>query len=304
MNVATKRGKQFVIGYSLLCMWIFGWFASQLSEVIQGWNSKAAISFYKRWRQFWHRLRQGTYMRSVEEQAAWDAKMKEAFEKMDASGDGEIDTSELIGLAASLGVELEEDDLQGVLKTIDLDGSNTINLTEFRKMMTHLDPPRAKQKNGQVSDLSTAFISTIRNLIRIEAPMILASVGVFIVVNSGLFYGIENTEEGAQWEFFDTLWFLTISTTTIGLGDMSLNWNRPGAAYVQVCMIAIGIVAVAEAIGVLAEFFDNEIELMEQRIATKTKKIKKITKRKSSLVIVAPAPNQAPAAHISDKTVA
>lgn len=79
-----------------------------------------------------------------------------------------------------------------------------------------------------------------------------------------------------QWRYIDTIWFIIISTTTIGLGDIALDKNRPGVAMFELLVIGFGVILVALAIGVLVTFYESEVELMEERAAKIQKKMAKI----------------------------
>ena len=50
MNVATPGGKAFVVAYSCVGMWVFGWASSHLSEVLERGNSRAALWALHAWR--------------------------------------------------------------------------------------------------------------------------------------------------------------------------------------------------------------------------------------------------------------
>jgi hypothetical protein len=92
----------------------------------------------------------------------------------------------------------------------------------------------------------------------------LTATTVFIFTTGHIFYAIENDKFGDDmggqgWELFDTFWFLVITTTTIGFGDMSLNWNRASATVVEASFISVGLALVALATGMVVDCFQEEV---------------------------------------------
>jgi len=110
------------------------------------------------------------------------------------------------------------------------------------------------------------FIGTIKKLVRLEAPMLVCISIVFLLLGSLVVKWAEQSEEGQQWIYFDTLWFLVISTTTIGMGDMSPDWNRPWTASGEVILMAAGCVLIALMIGVIVGWYEDELESIEDRL--------------------------------------
>jgi len=255
MNVATDNGKICVMIYSVIGMWIFGWASSHLSELMERFNSIVAQRLFNKWRD----IKNAAVTRKAGvEMAGRKEELKAAFDKMDESGDGEIDVKELNGLAKSLGVEFDEDDLGHVLKAIDVDNSGTIGFDEFNKMMSHLSPT----KGFDVKD----FIGTIKKLVRLEAPMLICISIVFLLLSSLIIKWAEQPQDMQQWAYVDTLWFMVISTTTIGLGDLSPNWNMPWTASGEVVLMAAGCVLIALMIGVIVGWYEDELETIEDRL--------------------------------------
>jgi len=123
-------------------------------------------------------------------------------------------------------------------------------------MMAHLS--LSELEDGiDVKDL----IATIKNLIKLEAPMLLFVSVLFVFGSSSLFFWVESDpDEGQQWLYSDVLWFIVISTTTIGLGDMSPDWNRVGAAVFEVAVMALGVVLIALTVGLLVSLFESKLE--------------------------------------------
>eukprot|EP01051_Picozoa_sp_SAG22_P006041 SAG22_NODE_381_length_11354_cov_6.529631_2_plen_383_part_00 len=73
-------------------------------------------------------------MKALELEREDDEKCKRLFERYDDDGGGEIDATELGDIFNSLGKPMGEEELAEVLKTIDTDGSGTVNFDEFRTM--------------------------------------------------------------------------------------------------------------------------------------------------------------------------
>jgi hypothetical protein len=92
----------------------------------------------------------------------------------------------------------------------------------------------------------------------------LAAGMIIIFTTSRIFYAIENDKFGSdlpgqEWELFDAFWFVVITASTIGFGDMSLNWNRASATVVEASFISVGVVLFALPIGMLADFFGEVV---------------------------------------------
>jgi len=69
------------------------------------------------------------------EEKVQQQQMKEVFELFDASGDGQVDIGELGGLMGSLGVHLEEEEKELLMKEFDTGGDGQINFEEFWSYM-------------------------------------------------------------------------------------------------------------------------------------------------------------------------
>lgn len=62
-----------------------------------------------------------------------DAKLRRLFDRMDTSGDGRLDESELkVALRGAIGAELSLDDCVYIIKSVDSDGDGTIDFGEFK----------------------------------------------------------------------------------------------------------------------------------------------------------------------------
>eukprot|EP01048_Picozoa_sp_COSAG05_P033401 COSAG05_NODE_13371_length_433_cov_0.619760_1_plen_83_part_10 len=59
--------------------------------------------------------------------------MQKAFAEYDDDNSGSISREELFGVAANLGVELADDELDAAMKAMDLDGSGAVSMEEFKE---------------------------------------------------------------------------------------------------------------------------------------------------------------------------
>jgi len=57
--------------------------------------------------------------------------VRNSFDKFDMNGDGVMDVKELIPLVVDLGKSISEEEMQQLLPTLDLDGSGTVDYSEF-----------------------------------------------------------------------------------------------------------------------------------------------------------------------------
>jgi hypothetical protein len=83
--------------------------------------------------------------------------------------------------------------------------------------------------------------------------------GVFVLFCTLTFYAIEQQPDGAAWTLFDTFWFVFISSTSIGLGDMSPAWGRTEqTAYMSITMF-FALVVISLATGAMVSGFQEHI---------------------------------------------
>ncbi|KAI4354392.1 hypothetical protein L6164_003258 [Bauhinia variegata] len=64
------------------------------------------------------------------------AELEQVFKKFDVNGDGKISASELGSIMASLGKPTSEEELISIIKGVDSNGDECINLDEFIKSST------------------------------------------------------------------------------------------------------------------------------------------------------------------------
>lgn len=62
--------------------------------------------------------------------------MKAAFDVFDKNGDGDITAEELFSVLSKLGLEIDRDTINLMIKSVDINGDGTISYDEFKKMMT------------------------------------------------------------------------------------------------------------------------------------------------------------------------
>merc|ERR1712176_939861 len=61
--------------------------------------------------------------------------LKQAFKVFDADKSGSIDATELSNIMKALGENLTKQDIEFMIKSVDIDGDKSIDLEEFQKMM-------------------------------------------------------------------------------------------------------------------------------------------------------------------------
>jgi hypothetical protein len=98
---------------------------------------------------------------------------------------------------------------------------------------------------------------------------------VYMLVCGVICYEIENQEGGQKWSRFDTLWFVFVSCTTIGFGDMSPSrqFDRWGATLIEILLTMLGLVLVALSTGLLVTLFADEVDATEHKISALTEKL-------------------------------
>jgi len=71
-----------------------------------------------------------------------DDSLKKAFQVFDSSGDGFIDSNEMRKIMFNLGENLQQGDVEAVIREVDVDGDGQIDYKEFAKIL-------ASEKEGQ-----------------------------------------------------------------------------------------------------------------------------------------------------------
>jgi hypothetical protein len=66
---------------------------------------------------------------------------------------------------------------------------------------------------------------------------------------------------------------MVISTSTIGLGDMSPDWTHVPAATLEVSLMAVRCVLVALAVGVCVEWYDGIMEKVKGKLGSTLKSV-------------------------------
>eukprot|EP00490_Sorites_sp_Unknown_P002626 CAMPEP_0114657422 /NCGR_PEP_ID=MMETSP0191-20121206/13918_1 /TAXON_ID=126664 /ORGANISM="Sorites sp." /LENGTH=118 /DNA_ID=CAMNT_0001876801 /DNA_START=308 /DNA_END=664 /DNA_ORIENTATION=- len=68
-------------------------------------------------------------------QLSWDKELKQAFDVFDIDGNGDISAEELANIMKALGENLNKDDIEFMMKSVDTNSDGTIDFTEFKAMM-------------------------------------------------------------------------------------------------------------------------------------------------------------------------
>eukprot|EP00483_Globobulimina_turgida_P000555 UN00555 len=83
------------------------------------------------------------------EKMTYEDELKQAFQIFDGDGSGEIDSNELSTIMNALGENLSKQDIEFMIKSIDIDSNGAIDFKEFKKMM-QLAP--IQQPNQQIQN--------------------------------------------------------------------------------------------------------------------------------------------------------
>jgi calmodulin len=68
-------------------------------------------------------------------QLTWEEELKQAFQIFDEDGSGEISAEELAHIMKKLGENITKEDVEFMIKSIDLNSDGQIDFEEFKKMM-------------------------------------------------------------------------------------------------------------------------------------------------------------------------
>ena len=147
-------------------------------------------------------------------------KVEKAFHALDEDGSGELDNDEFKKAMKELGVELTSDEFDEIWTLVDQDGSGTIDLDEFREIVENLN-------------LNVTAAAAKKNESIITSIVILLWLGIGILG----FTLIEN------WHPFKSFYFLFVSLTTIGLGDVIPDSHKGGIFLIIYGLIGLGLVA-------------------------------------------------------------
>ena len=82
---------------------------------------------------------------------------KALFQEIDEDGSGELDKEELTGLLQSLGLNLDEDRIDDIIRTYDLDGGGTIGIDEFLYFLKQQN----KEATARITDIVMAPVMTL-----------------------------------------------------------------------------------------------------------------------------------------------
>jgi hypothetical protein len=96
---------------------------------------------------------------------------------------------------------------------------------------------------------------------RLQVGLTVLTSCAFLGASTLVFFGLESQADGQQWDLFDTFWFLVVTTTSIGFGDITLDWNRNAQTAVETVLIMLGLVITALATGIVADLLEHEISM-------------------------------------------
>jgi hypothetical protein len=138
---------------------------------------------------------------------------------------------------------------------------------------------RAKQRNQRVENSEMLSHSTATKSTEAEADgrqakwwkrgrtaLTFAFTLLFTVIFAAMCEALEAADTGQGWGLFDSAWFIFISCTTIGFGDMYPNRGvaRIGVTLLQLVGLCIGLALYAIATGELVGLFDSSVDEIEK----------------------------------------
>jgi hypothetical protein len=184
INVRTQAGKAFVLGYSPVAMWLFGWFATSLAAIITAALAEVALRVRACW--------------------SW---------------------------------------CRNFLRRSGNRGSSS---------------PPSTATNGQIGNIDTALT--------------LCAAGIFMAAAGGVIATVK--EDDQTWSLLGSVWFVFVSCTTIGFGDMTPNRS---VAYrddtlIELVILAFGLSLFSIATSALVSIFVTEVEAAEHLSESLAKK--------------------------------
>lgn len=147
-------------------------------------------------------------------------KVKEAFDFFDDDGSGSLQKDEFKNALSKLECNPTDTEFEKLWTEIDNDGGGTIDLEEFRKSINSLgvDVLQAYSKNRVIVSL----------------------IGILF----WLVFGMVVFHFTEEWDLFETIYFIIVSLTTIGLGDVFPNSGAGVVFLFAYATIGLGLVAV------------------------------------------------------------
>lgn len=161
-----------------------------------------------------------------------------AFQGYDTDGSNTLDMDEFRAALVDLGINAREEDFQMLVEEIDEDENRTLDLAEFKRAVTLLRLPV-----GRVA----------RTKVRLQISVIVSVLWLFL----GMFV-IHQIE---RWDYLDSFYYSVMTLTTVGLGDF-VPASRSGTVFsFFYCMVGLGLIALlVTAIGEFSEAVKNKAE--------------------------------------------
>jgi len=144
-----------------------------------------------------------------------------AFNEFDADGSGELDEEEFFAALERLGVELSDEENRKLWREVDTDGGGEIDLEEFRTAVKTLN-----------ADLTEAAGK--------KNEVIITLCGILF----WFLFGVLVFKFSEKWDYIHAIYFLFVSLTTIGLGDVVPETVFGEFFLIIFAMIGLGLVAV------------------------------------------------------------
>lgn len=148
-------------------------------------------------------------------------KIEEAYRHFDKDGSGILELGEFKEAVRMLGIDIAPEDFESFWNEIDCDGGGAIDLEEFRRVVELL--------NADVTESAGQ-----------KHKIIIVAVGIIVWFAFGI--SVFSLTEG--WKFTMSLYFVFVSLTTIGLGDVYPEHESGAVFLVFFAMIGLGLVAV------------------------------------------------------------
>lgn len=176
-------------------------------------------------------------------------KVEKSFLYFDKDNSGELEEDEFREAVKMLGFDLNPIDFKKLWSEIDLDGGGSIDLEEFRKAIEVMNAD-VTESAGQKNKV---FIT-------------MAGIFVWFAFGVLVFSLVEH------WSALESFYFVFVSLTTIGLGDVTPQTKAGSAFLVFFGMIGLGLVAVL-------------ITLLQMTISSVGMKKIRAAKRKKELIL-------------------
>ena len=189
-------------------------------------------------------------------------KVEEAFRHFDEDGSGQLEEEEFKEAVKMLGFDLSPAQFSKFWNQIDSDDGGTIELDEFREAIDLM--------NADVTETAGQ-----KNKVYIT----LAAFVIWLVLGVVVFKFVEE-----EWGWLDSLYFVIVSLTTVGLGDFVPD-TLPGQVFlVSFAIVGLGLVAIFIA---LIQVLISELGDQKQKNKLKQKGLKQNEKLLKQIPIFA-----------------